>query len=368
MFSTNYNQILKRIEEIDPVKYGKTRNYIDGSITKLSPYVSRGVISTRKIAQSVLSKGYHPNEIEGFLRQLAWRDYFQRIWFQLGELIDSDIKQSQEDVVVDSGVPKSFIEQNTGIEAIDSAIKELVNYGYLHNHCRMYIASIVCNIGKYHWRSSAKWMYYHLLDADWGSNALSWQWVAGTNSSKKYYANQENINKYTHSKQFDTFLDVEYKDFPKLEIPSVLNTPIDFEGKTNLDEVMEVRIDSKLPFYVYNFYNLDPDWDSAIEANRILLLEPSFFEKYPVSSKTIEFVKELAKNIQGIQIVVEDFQNFFEGMSPEKINYKEHPTNIHYFGIQHDRDWMFPLVTGKYTSFFKYWKECEKHLTQLSTR
>ena len=52
-------------------------------------------------------------------------------------------------------------------------------------------------------------MYYHLLDGDWASNALSWQWVAGSNANKKYYANQDNINKYFNSSQKQTFLDVD---------------------------------------------------------------------------------------------------------------------------------------------------------------
>ena len=65
-------------------------------------------------------------------------------------------------------------------------------------------------------------MYYYLLDADWASNSLSWQWVAGSNSNKKYFANQQNINKYCFTNQTDTFLDVDYAEFQKFEIPEVL--------------------------------------------------------------------------------------------------------------------------------------------------
>ena len=71
----------------------------------------------------------------------------------------------------------------------------------------MYIASIVCNIAKSHWKLPSKWFYYYLLDGDLASNNLSWQWVCGANSSKKYYANQENINKFCFTKQKNTFLD-----------------------------------------------------------------------------------------------------------------------------------------------------------------
>lgn len=65
-FTTDISEILDNIDKIDPVKYGKTRNYLDGAVTKLSPYISRGVISTKQVAASVLAKGYMPYEIENF--------------------------------------------------------------------------------------------------------------------------------------------------------------------------------------------------------------------------------------------------------------------------------------------------------------
>ena len=98
----------------------------------------------------------------------------------------------------------------------------------MHNHLRMYTAAICCNIGQYHWLQPAKWMYYHLLDGDWGSNALSWQWVAGTNSHKKYIANQENINKYCFTKDENTFLDKSYAELSAFEkIPLEIKDEMD---------------------------------------------------------------------------------------------------------------------------------------------
>ena len=125
---------------------------------------------------------------------MAWRDYWQKKW-QISGNIDIDLKTKQHPVLKNK-IPSSIIEHCSTITAIDKGIKELYETGYMHNHLRMYTAAICCNIGQYHWLKPAKWMYYHLLDGDWGSNALSWQWVAGTNSHKKYIANQENINKY----------------------------------------------------------------------------------------------------------------------------------------------------------------------------
>mgnify|MGYP000380202181 CR=1 FL=1 len=129
--------------------------------------------------------------------------------------INFDLKNKQLKVS-NTAISKSILEANTGIKAIDTAITSFYNNGYLHNHLRMYIASLACNVAQSHWNFPAKWMYYHLLDADWASNALSWQWVAGTNSNKKYIANQDNINKYCHTKQSNTFLDISYDDFKKV--------------------------------------------------------------------------------------------------------------------------------------------------------
>ena len=186
MFVTGYGDILKLIDRVDPLQYGKTRNYIDGAVTKLSPYISRGVISTKQIAQIVLSKQYQPEKIESFLKELAWRDYFQQVWVSRGNEISDDLKQPQQNVI-NRSIPGNIVRHNSGIDAIDKAIVDLYSFGYMHNHLRMYVASLCCNVAGSHWKNPAQWMYYYLLDADWASNALSWQWVAGSFSCKKIF-------------------------------------------------------------------------------------------------------------------------------------------------------------------------------------
>jgi len=94
-FATAYAVILEQIDRIDPVRYGKTRNFAQGAVTMLSPYISRGMISTKQVAQIILAKGYKPADIESFLKELAWRDYFQRVWMHHQTSIDADLKQAQ---------------------------------------------------------------------------------------------------------------------------------------------------------------------------------------------------------------------------------------------------------------------------------
>jgi deoxyribodipyrimidine photo-lyase len=358
-FTVEYASILKKIDAINPVKYAHSRNYIDGQVNYLSPYISRGVISTKQVLASLQGKGYSFEQLEPLIQQLCWREYFQRI-AQVKD-INTEIKQVQEQVK-HHAIPLSILEAKTGIQAIDQAIETLFESGYMHNHNRLYLAALTCNIGKSHWLHPAKWMYYHLLDGDWASNACSWQWVAGANSSKKYYANQENINKYTASKQRNTYLDTSYEVLPEMEIPASLTSTEEFNFKITLPEGDSIQIIPDKPIFIYNYYNLDPLWHKDEPGNRILLIEPKFFQNYPVSKKCMDFMLDLSKNIQEIQIYVGSFQSFSAEYKESRIYYKEHPLNLAYLGIQEERDWISNDVVGYYPSFFSYWKKVKKHL------
>lgn len=360
-FPTNYEEILNRVKSVDPIKYGSSRNYINGAVSYLSPYISRGVISTKLVFEEVLQRGHPTGRIQKFIQELAWRDYWQQVWITRGDDIDEDIKHRQTSVE-NTSISRALVAGQTGIKAIDSAIKEFYRTGYLHNHVRMYIASIACNIGKSHWKIPAQWMHYHLLDADWSSNALSWQWVAGSNSNKKYIANQENINKYCFTHQKGTFLDLDYDEIPKMNVPPILKTTTELKLKTPLPRPEKISVNNLLPTFIYNFYNLDPLWRKSSLANRILILSPSHFNKFPVSLKTIEFVIKLAKeNIKGIQVFVGEFHDLTSTYDLKDICFKEHPTNFNYEGIEESRDWMFK-VKGYYGSFFSFWNKCKKEL------
>ena len=100
LFPTTYAEILHRIRAIDPVKYSSTRNYIYGAVTYLSPYISRGVISTKFILSEVLKKCYKPAQIEKFIQELAWRDYWQQVWVSKGTAINTDLKHLQQPVSI----------------------------------------------------------------------------------------------------------------------------------------------------------------------------------------------------------------------------------------------------------------------------
>ncbi len=362
-FPTDFASILDRIDQVDPIAYERTRNYTDGAVTYLSPYLSRGAISSRRVLHALIEKGYSYSETEKLVQELAWREYFQRVWESLEDDLYHDIRRRYTGVK-NRKIPLAILHASTGIEAIDQSIEELKETGYMHNHVRMYLASVACNIARSYWQMPAQWLYYHLLDGDIASNICSWQWVAGSFSSKPYYCNQENINKYTGSKQKDTFLDLPYEALPLLAVPEALADLGEFNGSSVLPMAAVRELDPSLPLYLYNSYNLDPIWHADKPGNRILLLEPSHFREFPVSEKVMNFILGLAKNIEGLQVFVGELNELPRLREVPQVISRQHPAFKHYPGIKEERDWLFPEVKGFYPSFFAYWKKCQPLLQQ----
>ena len=354
-FSTDYESILQAVNDFDPSRYANTRNHIRGAVSRLSPYISRGLISTKMVRDNLVQRGHNLSSIEKFIQELAWRDYWQQIWIAKGYAIDEDLRHVQK-AVDHHQIPMALVEASTGINAIDNSIKALYETGYMHNHMRMYLAAITCNIGHSHWYVPALWHYYHLLDGDWASNALSWQWVAGTNSNKKYIADQVNVNRYADGVQTDTFLSGVYERFPNMSVPEVLKKTMLPLLSTPLPESKPVSLTKDLPTYLYNWYNLDPAWDKDLKANRVLLLEPSVFNRYPISEKSLNFMLDLAENIKGIQVAVCEFEALAQSHPNMDFHFKEHPLNRAYRGQEHPRDWLCN-VKGHHPSFFAFWKK-----------
>lgn len=361
-FPTDHKSVLERIVQIDPKEYAKSRNFIQGTVTYLSPYISRGFISTRFVLESVLKNGWRTDQCEKLIQELLWRDYFQRVHQHLGEKIWQDIHQAQNHPVFPE-ISRIVLENRTGISAVDEQVKSLYERGYMHNHARMYVASIVCNFGKTHWLPASKWMYYHLLDGDVASNTCSWQWVCGSFGNKKYFANQENINKYGGTDQRDTFLDKSYEELGLFETPSFLEDRIEWNATTELPAFPTPVLDPEKKTLLYNSYQLDPLLHAGEDVNRLLLLEPDHFEKYPVSSKVLSFVIALSQNIPGIQVAVMNVSDLEARYPNMQFLSREHPLFRHYPGENEDRDWIVPEVKEFFPSFFKYWKICQKRIS-----
>ena len=188
------------LQAIDPVRYAKTRNFLNGAITKLSPYIRYGVLSLAEVRDTVLQKIQQRSDGEKLINELGWRDYWQRLYRQLGNEIWQDrepYKTGYSATDYDPQLPEDVQQGTTGLVCIDRLSQDLQQNGYLHNHGRMWMAAYLVHWRRIQWQTGAKWFLSHLLDGDPASNNLSWQWVASTFSQKPYFFNRENLEKYT---------------------------------------------------------------------------------------------------------------------------------------------------------------------------
>jgi deoxyribodipyrimidine photo-lyase len=188
------------LEAIEPARYAATRNYLDGAVTRLAPYLRHGVLSLAEVRDVALRKADTPQQAARLVSELGWRDYFQRVYRVLGLGIWRDlepIKTGWSAADYADTLPADILAGETGLACIDAFSHALRTTGYLHNHARMWLAAYVVHFRRVRWQAGARWFLTHLLDGDPASNNLSWQWVASTFSHKPYMFNRENLEKYT---------------------------------------------------------------------------------------------------------------------------------------------------------------------------
>lgn len=191
---------IAQLAGIDPIEYGRSRNQLDGAVTRLSPYLRHGVLSLAEVRDEALSRAGTASRCYKLIQELAWRDYYQRLWRLLGTRIWSDIepyKTGFRDSDYAEELPADLLKASTGIDYIDRFVSELHTTGYLHNHARMWMAAYVVHGRRVKWQAGARWFLSHLLDGDEASNNLSWQWCASTFSHKPYIYNRQNVLKYS---------------------------------------------------------------------------------------------------------------------------------------------------------------------------
>ena len=187
--------------------YAYERNYDYGednreNISCLSPYISHGVIQEKEILKQSLKK--YPFEIiEKFIQEVLWRTYWKG-WLELRPTLWNDYLKDLQDLenqkINNSNYLKA-ISGNTSIECFNDWVIELKKNHYLHNHTRMWFASIWIFTLKLPWQLGAEFFMKYLFDGDPASNTLGWRWVAGIQTVGKHYlASSSNINKYTSNR------------------------------------------------------------------------------------------------------------------------------------------------------------------------
>jgi deoxyribodipyrimidine photo-lyase len=183
--------------------YGAGRH---GSVSTLSPYVRLRMLDEVEITRAVVAQ-HTEQQAEKFLAEVFWRTYWKG-WMELRpgvwDIYTYDLKRLCDEIQTQSGLRSRWEEAclgQTGIAPFDAWAQELVQTGYLHNHARMWFASIWIFTLELPWQLGADFFLRHLLDGDAAVNTLSWRWVAGIQTrGKTYLASQENIAKFTNGR------------------------------------------------------------------------------------------------------------------------------------------------------------------------
>ena len=186
----------------DILTYSKNRNYDYGSknrsnVSHLSKYITHRVINEYDVINLALSE-YSLSKIEKYVQEVFWRVYWKG-WLEHRPQVWIDYYEYSANYL-NSEDYKKAIEGTTGIVCFDNWVEELVNENYLHNHTRMWFASIWIFTLNLPWQLGANFFMKHLLDGDSASNTLSWRWVAGLQTIGKHYlATASNISKFTNN-------------------------------------------------------------------------------------------------------------------------------------------------------------------------
>ena len=191
--------------------YARNRNFDLGAgqhkhVSQLSAYIKRRIITEEDVLKKVLS-AHSLNEAGKFIDEIFWRTYFKgwlesrpHIWMQYC----ADVRHLTHELQTQSGLRDRWAAAclgETGIDCFDAWAKELAETGYLHNHARMWFASIWVYTLQLPWQLGADFFLRHLLDGDAASNTLSWRWVVGLHSvGKTYLARAENIQRFTNGR------------------------------------------------------------------------------------------------------------------------------------------------------------------------
>jgi deoxyribodipyrimidine photo-lyase len=169
------------------------------NVSVLSPYVRHRLITEAEIVEAVLGR-HSGAACEKFVQEVLWRTYWKG-WLELRPSVWTRFIEEREAAGPSGGMAKAVAAAEagaTGIDGFDDWARELVERGYLHNHARMWFASIWIFTLKLPWALGADFFLRHLIDADPASNTLSWRWVAGLQTAgKTYLATADNIARNT---------------------------------------------------------------------------------------------------------------------------------------------------------------------------
>ena len=247
-------ELMNKFIENNLVNYSKLRNFDYGpdkrsNVSCLSPYVTHGVISEVELIKKSLNK-YSFVKNEKFIQEIMWRTFWKG-WMELRPDVWADylleLNQIKDKYKNDQDYKKA-VEGSTEIQCFNEWVGELKENNYLHNHARMWFASIWIFTLELPWELGAEFFMQHLFDGDPASNTLGWRWVAGIQTQgKNYLASEWNIKKFTDNrfkniklkenaspKKVEKFYPILKKDFTNPDIEEGKNLLV-FENSLSLE-------------------------------------------------------------------------------------------------------------------------------------
>ncbi|MDB4231337.1 DNA photolyase [Candidatus Pelagibacter sp.] len=249
---------LNNFIEQNLTNYSKLRNFDFGpdnrsNISCLSPYITHGIINELEVINKSLKK-FSFVKNEKFIQEVMWRVYWKG-WLELRPNVWSDylieLDKLRDEFKNDQNY-LNVIEGKTNIECFNQWVNELKENNYLHNHTRMWFASIWIFTLELPWQLGAEFFMQHLYDGDTASNTLGWRWVAGVQTQGKHYlASEWNINKFTNNR----FQNIKINEnaSPKISNKSYPLIKRNFNNPQNLEEKNLLIFENNLSFEISDF-------------------------------------------------------------------------------------------------------------------
>ena len=238
-FETSRSSALNKLNsfiENDILNYNSKRNFDFGiknrnNVSCLSPYITHRLITEYETVKKVLLK--HPfQKVDKFIQEIFWRIYWKG-WLELRPKVWSDFTGDLKGINEDDNYKKA-INGETQIKCFNDWVEELKENNYLHNHTRMWFASIWIFTLNLPWQKGAEFFIKNLLDGDAASNTLSWRWVAGLQTKGKHYVAQSwNINKFTNNKYQDVKLNEKVSPLADVRDYKITPLSLNFEDNSN---------------------------------------------------------------------------------------------------------------------------------------
>ena len=239
-------------------EYSKLRNFDFGpdkrsNTSCLSPYITHGVINEKEVISKSLER-FSFSKNEKFIQEVLWRTYWKG-WLELRSGVWDDYLLDLKRIKEEFKDNKSYlnaIEGNTEIECFNEWVNELKTYNYLHNHTRMWFASIWIFTLDLPWQLGAEFFMQHLYDGDTASNTLGWRWVAGIQTQGKHYlASEWNIKKFTNNRFENIKLNENAPPIISDKNYTILNKT--FENPINIEEKNLLVFENNLAFEITEF-------------------------------------------------------------------------------------------------------------------